>query len=86
MITSFTPFPVYHRVVVITAGDKDRLATLNAHLIRINLVCAISSPIVVGFLMSIFSDAVSIGFQIVWNFLSIFLGDLSTPSPLPPLQ
>ena len=58
-------------VVVISRGNTDNLAILNAQLRRIDLTVAILAPIAVGSLMSLISELAGILLICIWNILSM---------------
>lgn len=58
-------------VVVIAAGDEDKLARLNTMCRRIDLVTKICAPLLVGQIMNLASDVVSAMVIAVWNIISM---------------
>ncbi|XP_065053412.1 solute carrier family 40 member 1-like isoform X2 [Rhopilema esculentum] len=60
-------------VVVVSVGDKDLLADLNAKMRRIDLSCAILAPIAVGLIMTLGSNFAGIIFICGWNTISFFV-------------
>lgn len=59
-------------IIVLADGQPHRLTSLNTNMRRIDLICNILAPLLVG-LISISSSTAAVTFVGVWSFISLFL-------------